>query len=335
MAVQSVVLTTRQPCRFEGLLLGVEHRDPRDLSVDHRVEGGKGAIYRNSTAFAAPRLPQTSQYRPGAEVGKSLALPPIVLERPCKAAKELRDGLMAIERRVNPAGAGYIQDDVGIQKRKSARGILRAPCLDMRAARVPRSPQTSPTPRARRLREPARWRKYSIWGIFPSRIVQTAKKWMTIGTPLSLPRPLWRMRPRTRPPGASTSSSGSPTMSTHPSRYCSVNSRNSATPRRCCGVSGYVCWSRQWSSNCGSKGSAMASPDSSPRMNALNSLKVLRTISTFSCDIAYAVSRRGCCFPCKAAVLLFVQSGYSGSPRPSNSDFRFHASLLHKPKVER
>src|SRR5436190_21638080 len=42
----------RQPGSFEGVLLGAEHRDPRDLSVDHRVEGSEGAIYWGAAPFA-------------------------------------------------------------------------------------------------------------------------------------------------------------------------------------------------------------------------------------------------------------------------------------------
>src|SRR4029450_9015986 len=38
----------------------------------------------------------------------------------------------------------------------------------------------------------ARWRKNSALRTSSSRIVKTSKKWFTIGTPLSRPRPLWR-----------------------------------------------------------------------------------------------------------------------------------------------
>ena len=89
----------RHPGGFEGFLLRPEGRDPRDLSVDDRLEGGQGAIYGNAAAFAAPGLPSNSQYGPGAKVGQSLRLPPIVLDRSGIASKELGDGLRTIERR--------------------------------------------------------------------------------------------------------------------------------------------------------------------------------------------------------------------------------------------
>jgi hypothetical protein len=69
-------------------------------------------------------------------------------------------------------------------------------------------------------------------------------------------------------PWGSMTSSGSAARPDHVLPYCSPNSRISGAPRRFCGVSGYVCWSRQWASNCGSRTSARASLDSSPHMNA-------------------------------------------------------------------
>jgi hypothetical protein len=65
-------------------------------------------------------------------------------------------------------------------------------------------------------RASARWRKYSARRSLPSRIVQSSKKWISIGTPLSRPRPVWRTRTTTRPPGAWMCSSGSWARSAHP-----------------------------------------------------------------------------------------------------------------------
>jgi hypothetical protein len=48
----------RQPGGFEGLSLGVELRDPRDLAVDHRVEGGEAATYRNAASGTPLPLPR-------------------------------------------------------------------------------------------------------------------------------------------------------------------------------------------------------------------------------------------------------------------------------------
>jgi hypothetical protein len=112
---------------------------------------------------------------------------------------------------------------------------------------------------------------------------------MTTGTPLCRPRALWRTRPRTRPPGASISSSGSWIRSIHPSRYCSAKAMNSESPRRCCGKSGYVCRSRQTISICGSSSSAMTSLDSSPLMNELKA-SMRRRITSACCDIAAGLS---------------------------------------------
>ena len=40
---------------------------------------------------------------------------------------------MAIDRRVNLVGAGYIPYAVGIEERKSARGVFRAPGFNVRS----------------------------------------------------------------------------------------------------------------------------------------------------------------------------------------------------------
>src|SRR5512132_4023052 len=71
-----------------------------------------------------------------------------------------------------------------------AEGIVHVPHdLDVlirhRLAPQPRSP-AAPQPRSPAAsRASARWRKYSTWRSLPSRIVQSSKKWISIGTPLS------------------------------------------------------------------------------------------------------------------------------------------------------
>ena len=108
------------------------------------------------------------------------------------------------------------------------------------------------------------------------------------------PLPLWRMKTRTRSSGASMNSSGSRASSSQVLRYCSVKVMTSAMPRRCCGASGYVRWSCQSTSICGSRCSAWASLDSSSRMKALNASAHRSASSwTFPSDIARAVSPGG------------------------------------------
>src|SRR5204862_8305997 len=106
----------RQPDGFEGLLLGAEHRHPRDLSVDHGVEDAEGAIDLGAAALATPCLSRSHHYRPGAEIGQSLHLILIPLERPDPAAHEYRDALSTMDRLLISAGARDVQDDMGIEE---------------------------------------------------------------------------------------------------------------------------------------------------------------------------------------------------------------------------
>src|SRR4029453_4198924 len=56
----------------------------------------------------------------------------------------------------------------------------------------------------------------------------------------------------------------------------------------------------------------------SPRFHASVPSRISSTSPATSPTQYLATERR---FPCKAELLLFVQSGYSGSPRPSSRDF--------------
>src|SRR5918994_6958253 len=130
-----------------------------------------------------------------------------------------------------------------------------------------------------------------------------------IETPLPCPRPLWRIRVTTRSPGASMNSSGSTARSIHAPRNCSNDSISSAALRRCCGTSGIVRSSRHRHSSWGSRSSASVSLDISPRLKALKASSALRTISTFSSDIAHAVSPDGVPLSMQSAALLVSRNG--------------------------
>ena len=125
--------------------------------------------------------------------------------------------------------------------------------------------------------------KYVHSTSLPSLNLHTAQTWASTGTPLAFPRALTRTSASTLSPASINSFGSKPTWS--PSDTCrsrSIQARISSRPRRTIGS-----MSRREKSKTNS-GGISSQAASSPW---LSKAKKRRAISTFSCDIARAVSR--------------------------------------------